>query len=216
MWGVGARRIHMQDLSKIGLRGPGGEGAAPSGVSLSAPVMADLMSGPTAPLTKAFLFCGRQCLPVDWLLDPSHDLSHPLRQQSLAEQLTHVDFICAAMDCSTKSRAREIPRVFDDGRPAPRPLRSVEFPEGSNNSGTPFRVGTRAASERSGGVSPNVRANGVIAHSRNTRASSCSQWSLRPWQKKAGILGTCNWALPTRTAHQLAETAITAVYSASS
>ena len=34
------------------------------------------------------------------------------------------------MDCSTKSRAREIPRSFDDGRPAPRPLRSVEFPEG--------------------------------------------------------------------------------------
>ena len=37
---------------------------------------------------------------------------------------------CAAMDCSTKSRAREIPRAFDDGRPAPRPLRSMEYPEG--------------------------------------------------------------------------------------
>ena len=118
---------------KSGWGGPGGEGAAPSGVSQPAPVMADLMSGPTAPLTKAFLFCGWQCLPVDWLLDPSHDLSHPLRQPSLAEQLAHVDFICAAMDCSTKSRAREIPRVFDDGRPAPRPLRSVEFPEGLPN-----------------------------------------------------------------------------------
>lgn len=88
------------------------------------------MSGPTAPLSKAFLWCGWRCLPVDWLLDPSHDLSHPLRHKSLADQLQSVDFICAAMDCSTKSRAREIPRVFDDGRPAPKPLRSEEFPEG--------------------------------------------------------------------------------------
>lgn len=36
----------------------------------------------------------------------------------------------AAMDCSTKSRAREIPRHFSDGRPAPKPLRSEEYPEG--------------------------------------------------------------------------------------
>ena len=92
--------------------------------------MADLLAGPNAPLSRAFLFCGWHCIPVDWLLDPSHDLSCPERQQSLAEQLSTVDFICAAMDCSTKSRAREIPRSFDDGRPAPRPLRSVEFPEG--------------------------------------------------------------------------------------
>ena len=96
----------------------------------SAPLMADLMSGPNAPLTKAFLFCGWQCIPVDWLLDPSHDLSHPARQASLSEQLKTVDFIGAAMDCSTKSRAREIPRTFDDGRPAPKPLRSVDYPEG--------------------------------------------------------------------------------------
>ncbi len=92
--------------------------------------MADLMSGPKAPLTKAFLFCGWKCITVDWLLDASHDLANPLRQASLAAQLKEVDFIGAAMDCSTKSRAREIPRTFDDGRPAPQPLRSVEFPEG--------------------------------------------------------------------------------------
>ena len=96
----------------------------------STPLMADLMAGPNAPLTKAFLFCGWRCITVDWLLDSSHDLSHPLRQQSLHQQLQSVDCICAAMDCSTKSRAREIPRTFDDGRPAPRPLRSIEFPEG--------------------------------------------------------------------------------------
>ena len=88
------------------------------------PLMADLLSGPKAPVTKAFLFCGWRCLTVDWLIDPSHDLSNDGRQRSLAEQLQQADFICtcAAMDCSTKSRAREIPRHFDDGRPAPSPF----------------------------------------------------------------------------------------------
>ena len=67
---------------------------------------------------------------VDWLLDPTHDLSNPERQSSLAAQLKEASFIAAALDCSTKSRAREIPREFSDGRPAPKPLRSPRFPEG--------------------------------------------------------------------------------------
>ena len=85
------------------------------------PVMADLFAGPHAPLSKAFLFCGWRCLPVDVKLDASHDLSNPLRQDSLRGQLDQIDFIAAAFDCSTKSRAREIPRPFQDGRPAPKP-----------------------------------------------------------------------------------------------
>ena len=67
---------------------------------------------------------------MDIKLDASHDLSNPLRQDSLREQLGQVDFIAAAFDCSTKSRAREIPRPFQDGRPAPKPLRSEALPEG--------------------------------------------------------------------------------------
>ena len=67
---------------------------------------------------------------MDWLLDKSHDLSNPLRQQSLHDQLSEVDFICAAFDCSTKSRGREIPRRFEDGRPCPAPLRSEQHPDG--------------------------------------------------------------------------------------
>ena len=39
-------------------------------------------------------------------------------------------FLAAAFDCSTKSRAREIPRHFEDGRPAAKPLRSEALPEG--------------------------------------------------------------------------------------
>ena len=92
--------------------------------------MADLMAGPNAPLTKAFISCGWRCLTVDWLLDDSHDLSDERRQHSLSKQLEEVIFIAAAIDCSTKSRAREIPRKFEDGRPAPGPLRSEVYPDG--------------------------------------------------------------------------------------
>ena len=77
--------------------------------------MADLMAGPNAPLTKAFIRCGWQCITVDWVLDDSHDLSDERRQHSLSKQLEEVIFIAAAIDCSTKSRAREIPRKFEDG-----------------------------------------------------------------------------------------------------
>ena len=82
------------------------------------------------PLGKAFLFCGWRVLPVDWLLDPDHDLSIPACQARVHEQLQEASFIAAALDCSTKSRAREIPRVFNDGRRAPGPLRSPQFPAG--------------------------------------------------------------------------------------
>ena len=93
--------------------------------------MADLFAGPHAPLSKAFLFCGWRCLPVDVKLDASHNLSNPLRQDSLRGQLDQIDFIAAAFDCSTKSRAREIPRPFQDGRPAPKPLRSESLARGT-------------------------------------------------------------------------------------
>ena len=65
--------------------------------------------GPNLPLSKAFLWCGWRTLSVDWL-DESHDLSNPLRQQSLHD--------------------REIPRKFEDGRPCPAPLRSEQYPDG--------------------------------------------------------------------------------------
>eukprot|EP00435_Cladocopium_sp_Y103_P021191 s84_g5.t1 len=92
--------------------------------------MADLYAGRNVPLSKAFIFCGWETIAVDWLLDASHDLSDPRRQASLHDQLQSVCFIAAALDCSTKSRAREIPRDFGDGRPPPRPLRSEQHPLG--------------------------------------------------------------------------------------
>ena len=92
--------------------------------------MVDPMCGPNMPLAKAFLFCGWRVLPIDWSLDPGHDLSNPLRQQALEAPLRSAAFTAAALDCSTKSRAREIPRTFADGRPGPKPLRSEAHPEG--------------------------------------------------------------------------------------
>ena len=88
------------------------------------------MSGPGAPVSKALLWCGWRVLPIDILLDPTHDLSDATRQALLHEQLQEADCIMAALDCSTKSRAREIPLNFSDGRPSPKPLRSNEHPEG--------------------------------------------------------------------------------------
>ena len=99
-------------------------------VDCQLPRMADLYAGPNTPLSKAFIFCGWETISVDWMLDSSHDLSNSLRQQSLHEQLQSVCFIAAALDCSTKSRASEIPRDFGDGRPPPRPLRSEKHPLG--------------------------------------------------------------------------------------
>ena len=49
--------------------------------------MADLMSGPNAPLTRAFIFCGWRCITIDWLINPQHDLAHPEFQQELHEML---------------------------------------------------------------------------------------------------------------------------------
>ena len=89
------------------------------------PLMVDLMCGPM-PLAKAFLFCGWRALPIDWSLDPGHDLSNPLRQQALEAPMRSAAFTAAALDCSTKSRAREPLRTAAQAKP----LRSEVHPEG--------------------------------------------------------------------------------------
>ena len=66
------------------------------------PLAADIMSGPGAPVSKALLWCGWRVLPIDILLDPTHDLSDATRQALLHEQLMEADCIMAALDCSTK------------------------------------------------------------------------------------------------------------------
>ena len=132
-FGTGAGRSCHQGSLLSRRWGPEGEDGTDSplgDIDAPRPLVADLFCGPNLPLSKAFLWCGWRTLSVDWLLDKSHDLSNPLRQQSLHDQLSEVDFICAAFDCSTKSRARQIPRRFEDGRPCPAPLRSEQHPDG--------------------------------------------------------------------------------------
>eukprot|EP00973_Karenia_brevis_P077682 10795682-Karenia_brevis.AAC.1 len=68
------------------------------------------MSGPAAPQAQAFRMCGWRTCPVDILLDYRQDISFTKFQSFLHQLLDRTDFISAALGCSTKSRAREIPR----------------------------------------------------------------------------------------------------------
>ena len=58
---------------------------------------------------------------------PDDDLYRTEAQDGVRRQAQHADFIAAAFDCSTKTRAREIATGL--GR-SPQALRSEDFPEG--------------------------------------------------------------------------------------
>ena len=60
--------------------------------------MADLMCGPNAPITKAFIMCGWKAAPVDWGLTESHDLADPIFQESVRRELSGAIVIIAALD----------------------------------------------------------------------------------------------------------------------
>ena len=64
------------------------------------PLVVDLMCGPKAPITKAFLFCGWRSV--------NHDLSSPVCQELVKNYVAEAVLVVGALDCSTKSRAREI------------------------------------------------------------------------------------------------------------
>ncbi|CAJ1342620.1 unnamed protein product, partial [Effrenium voratum] len=123
--------------TSAGDRGPAGseEAAHPVGRGISLPQSpqpkaVDLFSGPNSPVTLALRFCGWHCTAVDWSIDPSHDLASKACQQWVRGEVAGCHFLMAAFDCSTKSRAREIPRQMPGGRPAPPPLRSESHPRG--------------------------------------------------------------------------------------
>eukprot|EP00439_Symbiodinium_sp_Y106_P047878 s3674_g6.t1 len=88
------------------------------------------MSGSNCPVAKTFLYCGWRCVPVDWAFGEEQDLSLPPCQEMVREHLRSAIFVMAALDCTTKTRAREISRTSAGGHPLPRPLRSEEYPEG--------------------------------------------------------------------------------------
>ena len=87
---------------------PGGEGDSPIGSELSHP-----HTGSGRPHVWS------QYAPGEGVSVLGHDLSNPVRQQALEAPMRSAAFTAAALDCSTKSRAREIPRTFADGRQVP-------------------------------------------------------------------------------------------------
>ena len=93
------------------------------------PLMADIMSGPNTPIAKGFLMAQWRTIPVDRLFGEHHDLSDVKVQTELHKMLLKVDFVWAALDCSTKTRCRNIPSKIP-GRKLPPPLRSDEHPMG--------------------------------------------------------------------------------------
>eukprot|EP00438_Fugacium_kawagutii_P015959 Skav227096 [mRNA] locus=scaffold199:6515:11398:+ [translate_table: standard] len=92
------------------------------------PVFLDLLSGERCPLSYAFKWAGWNVLhPVDFALDQSLDLTAKSVQVEIANVLPTCHLVSCAIDCSTKSRIREIPL---SGKSAPRPLRTEAHPRG--------------------------------------------------------------------------------------
>ena len=93
------------------------------------PLMADIMSGPNAPLSKVSLMAQWRTMPIDRIFGEHHDLSDTSVQMELHNMLPEAAFVWAALDCSTKSRCREIPSRIP-GKHLPPPLRSDDHPMG--------------------------------------------------------------------------------------
>ena len=70
------------------------------------------MSGPNAPLCRAFELCGWRTIPIDYLIDRNQDIADTTFQKELHANLKEATFVAAALDCSCKSRVREIPRAL--------------------------------------------------------------------------------------------------------
>ena len=88
----------------------------------------DLRSGPHFPLAQAFEWAGWKIVqPIDILIDREFDLVKPSVQKAINAVLPHCHLVSAAIDCSTKSRIREIKLPQTN---APKPLRTEKFPWG--------------------------------------------------------------------------------------
>ena len=79
-------------------------------------------------MAYALAWCGWKVEPVDWPINPEHDLSDLKVQGAAAIQTQTCDAAIWAVGCSTLSRAREIP--IPDNKQPPRPLRAEDQPRG--------------------------------------------------------------------------------------
>lgn len=92
------------------------------------PCFLDVVSGPNFPLSVAFACAGWNVLqPVDLEINKELDVTKVSTQKAIADALPAVHVVSCAMDCSTKSKIREIP--LPGGR-GPAPLRSSRYPRG--------------------------------------------------------------------------------------
>ena len=92
------------------------------------PVFLDLLAGPNYPLSQAFQWAGWKVVqPIDYQIDSDFDITKPAVQHAIIQLLPECHLVSAAMDCSTKSRIREI-RL--PGANQPLPLRSEAHPRG--------------------------------------------------------------------------------------
>ena len=70
-------------------------------------------------------------------------------KRQLRGSVAKADVIVAALDCATKSRIRELPCKFNDGRPVPQPLRSSQYPLGLPSLEGPERAAVRRDNDAS-------------------------------------------------------------------
>ena len=92
------------------------------------PVFLDLLSGPKYPLSQAFCWAGWKVVqPIDLQIDRDFEITNSSIQRAIAHILPTCHLVSTAMDCSTKSRIREIALP---GLRAPKPLRSEQHPRG--------------------------------------------------------------------------------------
>ena len=92
------------------------------------PVFLDLLSGPNYPLSQAFCWAGWKVVqPIDLQIDRDFDITKSSIQRAIVHILPTCYLVSAAMDCSAKSRIREIALP---GLRAPKPLRSEQHPRG--------------------------------------------------------------------------------------
>ena len=128
------------------------------------PGFLDLLSGPRFPLSIAFQWAGWNVLqPIDYEISSEFDVTNPRVQQAIAESLPKVHVVSCALDCSTKSRIREIP--LPGPQPAPKPLRTLAHPRGVP--GLPQHLHDR------------VRRDNLYAHLCFVLVVACSHWAAQ-------------------------------------
>eukprot|EP00435_Cladocopium_sp_Y103_P025354 s2906_g6.t1 len=123
------------------------------------PLFADLMCGPNAPLSQAFLFCGWRTMQVDWLLDPSHARLHVILLPRLWIAQPSPELV-------------KLPGSLKMGE-NPGPLRSDRYPEGF--SALSSRDQHRAADEQRGALreNPARTLHWELPHKKAMMASGC-------------------------------------------